>query len=108
MWSVSAAVPTATAGDPATPPAESTPSTSLSRIAAEGVSAGEGGLRHNTVCLAVAQAKQHQYSHDRNPGGRMTSPSSQPLLRDVIDIPERTSDSDFVLKLTEGVADAAG
>ncbi|WP_239405408.1 phage resistance protein [Frankia sp. Cj3] len=37
----------------------------------------------------------------------MTSPSPQPLLRDVIDIPERTSDSDFVLKLTEGVADAA-
>lgn len=37
----------------------------------------------------------------------MTSPSSQPLLREVIDIPERTSDSDFVLKLTEGVTDAA-
>jgi len=37
----------------------------------------------------------------------MTSTSSQPLLRDVIDIPERTSDSDFVLRLTEGVADAA-
>ncbi|TCJ33271.1 phage resistance protein [Parafrankia sp. BMG5.11] len=37
----------------------------------------------------------------------MTSPSSQPLLRDVIDIPQRSSDSDFVLKLTEGVADAA-
>ncbi len=37
----------------------------------------------------------------------MTSPPSQPLLREVIDIPERTSDSDFVLKLTEGVTDAA-
>ncbi|SNQ47234.1 Bacteriophage resistance protein PglY [Frankia canadensis] len=38
----------------------------------------------------------------------MTSPSSsQPLLREVIDIPTRTSDGDFVLKLTEGVADAA-
>ncbi|WP_131770045.1 phage resistance protein [Candidatus Protofrankia californiensis] len=38
----------------------------------------------------------------------MTRPpsTSQPLLRDVIDIPERTSDSDFVLKLTEGVTDA--
>ncbi|MCK9900621.1 phage resistance protein [Parafrankia colletiae] len=35
----------------------------------------------------------------------MTSPSSQPLLREVIDIPERTSDSDFVLRLTEGVTD---
>ncbi|WP_261557425.1 phage resistance protein, partial [Frankia tisae] len=37
----------------------------------------------------------------------MTSPSSPPLLREVIDIPARTSDSDFVLKLTEGVTDAA-
>ncbi len=37
----------------------------------------------------------------------MTSPSSPPLLREVIDIPPRTSDSDFVLKLTEGVTDAA-
>ncbi|MEX5635538.1 phage resistance protein, partial [Parafrankia sp. FMc2] len=37
----------------------------------------------------------------------MTSTSSQPLLREVIDIPERMSDSDFVLRLTEGVADAA-
>ncbi|ADP83651.1 hypothetical protein [Pseudofrankia inefficax] len=37
----------------------------------------------------------------------MTSPSPLPLLREVIDIPERTSDSDFVLKLTEGVTDAA-
>ncbi|WP_322770236.1 phage resistance protein, partial [Frankia sp. Cr1] len=37
----------------------------------------------------------------------MTSPSPQPLLREVIDIPLRTSDSDFVLKLTEGVTDPA-
>ncbi|MCK9895423.1 phage resistance protein [Frankia sp. AgB32] len=37
----------------------------------------------------------------------MTSLPSPPLLREVIDIPERTSDSDFVLKLTEGVTDAA-
>lgn len=37
----------------------------------------------------------------------MTSLSPQPLLREVIDIPPRTSDSDFVLKLTEGVTDAA-
>jgi hypothetical protein len=39
----------------------------------------------------------------------MTRPSttSQPLLREVIDIPERSSDSDFVLRLTEGVTDAA-
>ncbi|WP_250281951.1 phage resistance protein [Frankia sp. CiP1_Cm_nod2] len=40
----------------------------------------------------------------------MTSPSPQPqpqpLLREVIDIPLRTSDSDFVLRLTEGVTDA--
>ncbi|KPM56330.1 phage resistance protein [Frankia sp. R43] len=36
-----------------------------------------------------------------------SSPSPQPLLREVIDIPVRTSDSDFVLKLTEGIADAA-
>jgi hypothetical protein len=36
----------------------------------------------------------------------MTQPSQPPLLRQVIDIPERTSTSDFVLKLTEGVADA--
>ncbi|MDT3441472.1 phage resistance protein [Pseudofrankia sp. BMG5.37] len=39
----------------------------------------------------------------------MTSPSttSAPLLREVITIPERSSDSDFVLRLTEGVTDAA-
>src|SRR5574341_1322700 len=36
----------------------------------------------------------------------MTQPSQPPLLRQVINIPERTSTSDFVLKLTEGVADA--
>jgi hypothetical protein len=33
-------------------------------------------------------------------------PSQPPLLREVIHIPERTSTSDFVLKLTEGVSDA--
>jgi hypothetical protein len=35
-----------------------------------------------------------------------TTPSQPPLLRDLIHIPERTSTSDFVLKLTEGVTDA--
>src|SRR4029453_4616644 len=33
-------------------------------------------------------------------------PDQPPLLRELIDIPERTSTSDFVLKLTEGVSDA--
>ncbi|MGB2567135.1 BREX-2 system ATPase PglY [Micromonospora citrea] len=36
----------------------------------------------------------------------MSSPIPAPLLRDVIDIPERTSTSDFVLKLADSVADA--
>ncbi|MGA4544421.1 phage resistance protein [Uniformispora flossi] len=36
----------------------------------------------------------------------MTTPGQQPLLREFIRIPERTSMSDFVLKLTEGVGDA--
>ncbi|MGW0058603.1 hypothetical protein ACWDTT_01570 [Streptosporangium sandarakinum] len=36
----------------------------------------------------------------------MTSPNQPPLLRDLIDIPEEMSDSDFVLKLAEGVGDA--
>src|SRR5689334_749996 len=36
------------------------------------------------------------------------SPSDQPpLLREFIAIPERTSTSDFVLQLTEGVSDAS-
>lgn len=33
-------------------------------------------------------------------------PGQPPLLREFIDIPERTSTSDFVLKLTDGVTDA--
>ncbi|MGN9811549.1 BREX-2 system ATPase PglY [Micromonospora sp. BQ11] len=36
----------------------------------------------------------------------MSSPSPAPLLREFIDIPERTSTSDFVLKLADSVADA--
>jgi hypothetical protein len=36
----------------------------------------------------------------------MSQPSQLPLLRELIDIPERTSTSDFVLKLTDGVTDA--
>ena len=36
----------------------------------------------------------------------MNQPNQPPLLREVIYIPERTSSSDFVLKLTEGVSDA--
>ncbi|MFC7382020.1 hypothetical protein [Sphaerisporangium rhizosphaerae] len=36
----------------------------------------------------------------------MTTPGQQPLLREFIDIPEEMSDSDFVLKLAEGVTDA--
>ncbi|MFJ8834305.1 hypothetical protein [Micromonospora aurantiaca] len=36
----------------------------------------------------------------------MSSPTPAPLLRDFIDIPERTSVSDFVLKLSDSVADA--
>ncbi len=36
----------------------------------------------------------------------MNQPNQPPLLREVIYIPERTSTSDFVLKLTEGVSDA--
>ncbi|TYB40428.1 DUF499 domain-containing protein [Micromonospora sp. AP08] len=36
----------------------------------------------------------------------MSSPSPAPLLREFIDIPERTSVSDFVLKLSDSVADA--
>ncbi|TDC41402.1 phage resistance protein [Micromonospora sp. KC213] len=36
----------------------------------------------------------------------MSSPTSAPLLREVIHIPERTSTSDFVLKLADSVADA--
>ena len=36
----------------------------------------------------------------------MNQPGKPPLLREVIYIPERTSTSDFVLKLTEGVSDA--
>ncbi|MEV4719417.1 hypothetical protein AB0J94_19670 [Micromonospora noduli] len=36
----------------------------------------------------------------------MSSPTPAPLLRDYIDIPERTSMSDFVLKLADSVADA--
>ncbi|WP_405432293.1 hypothetical protein [Micromonospora sp. NBC_00617] len=36
----------------------------------------------------------------------MSSPSPAPLLREFIDIPERTSMSDFVLKLADSVADA--
>ncbi|WP_433533780.1 BREX-2 system ATPase PglY [Micromonospora sp. CA-249363] len=35
----------------------------------------------------------------------MSSPSPAPLLREFIDIPERTSTSDFVLKLADSVAD---
>ncbi|WP_163554483.1 hypothetical protein [Candidatus Frankia alpina] len=34
-------------------------------------------------------------------------PTNQPLLREFIHIPERTSTSDFVLSLTEGVSDVA-
>jgi hypothetical protein len=37
----------------------------------------------------------------------MTTPVRQPLLREFIEIPEEMSDSDFVLKLAEGVTDAA-
>ncbi|MFD6752507.1 BREX-2 system ATPase PglY [Micromonospora gifhornensis] len=36
----------------------------------------------------------------------MSSPAAPPLLREFIDIPERTSTSDFVLKLADSVADA--
>ncbi|MGN9917392.1 BREX-2 system ATPase PglY [Micromonospora palomenae] len=36
----------------------------------------------------------------------MSSPSPAPLLREFIDIPERTSVSDFVLRLSDSVADA--
>ncbi|NYH41342.1 hypothetical protein HNR22_001069 [Micromonospora jinlongensis] len=36
----------------------------------------------------------------------MSSPSPAPLLREFIHIPERTSQSDFVLKLADSVADA--
>ncbi|SDZ46099.1 hypothetical protein SAMN05444365_11911 [Micromonospora pattaloongensis] len=36
----------------------------------------------------------------------MSSPAPAPLLRDYIDLPERTSTSDFVLKLADSVADA--
>ncbi|MER6829466.1 hypothetical protein ABT352_26020 [Streptosporangium sp. NPDC000563] len=36
----------------------------------------------------------------------MTTPHQPPLLREFIDIPEGMSDSDFVLKLAEGVTDA--
>lgn len=36
----------------------------------------------------------------------MNQPTQPPLLREVIYIPERTSTSDFVLKLIEGVSDA--
>ncbi|MFE0590678.1 hypothetical protein [Micromonospora echinospora] len=36
----------------------------------------------------------------------MSSPTPAPLLRELIDIPERTSTSDFVLKLADSVADA--
>ncbi|NYF59768.1 hypothetical protein [Micromonospora purpureochromogenes] len=36
----------------------------------------------------------------------MSSPTPAPLLREFIDIPERTSTSDFVLKLADRVADA--
>ncbi|MFI7609388.1 hypothetical protein ACIBTV_30345 [Micromonospora sp. NPDC049366] len=36
----------------------------------------------------------------------MSSPTAAPLLREFIDIPERTSTSDFVLKLADSVADA--
>ncbi|MEV0809242.1 hypothetical protein [Micromonospora sp. NPDC050200] len=36
----------------------------------------------------------------------MSSPTSAPLLREFIEIPERTSTSDFVLKLADSVADA--
>ncbi|MEU8404316.1 DUF6079 family protein [Nonomuraea sp. NPDC048892] len=36
----------------------------------------------------------------------MTTLNQQPLLRELIDIPEGMSDSDFVLKLAEGVTDA--
>ncbi|MGC4789220.1 BREX-2 system ATPase PglY [Micromonospora sp. DT178] len=36
----------------------------------------------------------------------MSSPNPAPLLREFIDIPERTSTSDFVLKLADSVADA--
>ncbi|MET7749033.1 hypothetical protein [Micromonospora sp. NPDC005367] len=36
----------------------------------------------------------------------MSSPTPAPLLREFIDIPERTSMSDFVLKLADSVADA--
>ncbi len=36
----------------------------------------------------------------------MTSPSSRPLLRDLINIPERVQTNDFVLKLSDGVTEA--
>jgi hypothetical protein len=36
----------------------------------------------------------------------MSQPSAMPLLREVIDIPERTSTSDFVLQLAASVADS--
>jgi hypothetical protein len=36
----------------------------------------------------------------------MSQPGQAPLLRDYIDIPERTSTSDFVLRLADGVTDA--
>ncbi|MBM0255988.1 hypothetical protein [Micromonospora sp. 4G55] len=36
----------------------------------------------------------------------MSSPTPAPLLREFIEIPERTSQSDFVLKLADSVADA--
>ena len=36
----------------------------------------------------------------------MPEQTPPPLLREVIDIPVRTSDSDFVLKLADGVTDA--
>ncbi len=32
---------------------------------------------------------------------------ARPLLRDLIDIPERVQTSDFVLKLSEGISEAA-
>ena len=34
------------------------------------------------------------------------SDTQAPLLRDLIDIPERVHQGDFVLKLSEGVSDA--
>src|SRR4051794_1271959 len=36
----------------------------------------------------------------------MSTPTAQPLLREFIDIPDSMSDSDFVLKLVEGVSEA--